>query len=412
MKRAVPFFLLIPVLAMFVLGAACSLPNDPMPGNPGLMIGIGLAQEGKISEGGTERTISPQFTQPYLSLFNKLVLVIDGVPESGGTFYQEFVNPTSSIVDVPYGSYTVSVKAYKNADDNPDDYAAFGSAQHIYSSSDRYVYVILGPVADEGAGTLKYKLTDISGIITSAVLIRYADLGSYPNIDSETDPQYPYSLAVNANLIEEYNEQPLPAGYYVLMFGNNVPYVIQIYKNFDTLVELTIETTGIAATPIASHAEGVVAPGTAVTLSCSTEGADIFYTVDGSAPTTSSAQYDDAAPIVISSSPTTIKAIAVKAAMAGSTVMSVTYQFKADMPAASLAAGEVSFGTLVTLSSATNGAEIYYTTDGSTPANPGILYSAPVSINSATTIKAIAVKDGWVDSDVLTVMYTYTDPDF
>ena len=62
---------------------------------------------------------------------------------------------------------------------------------------------------------------------------------------------------------------------------------------------------------------------------------------------------------------------------------------------------------VVTLKTATVGAVIYYTVDGSTPA-PGrsLVYTGPLSLTEATTLKAIAVKPGWKDSKVMVEVYT------
>lgn len=76
------------------------------------------------------------------------------------------------------------------------------------------------------------------------------------------------------------------------------------------------------ATPTFSPAAGAVASGTEVTISTTTAGATIHYTVDGNDPTTSSATYSS--PIEITAT-TTIKAIAVKDGMADSEVASATY---------------------------------------------------------------------------------------
>ena len=57
----------------------------------------------------------------------------------------------------------------------------------------------------------------------------------------------------------------------------------------------------------------------------------------------------------------------------------------------------------VTIETATEGAAIYYTTDGSTtPTSSSTLYSAPFSIANTTTIQAIAIKSGFNDSEVIT----------
>jgi hypothetical protein len=48
----------------------------------------------------------------------------------------------------------------------------------------------------------------------------------------------------------------------------------------------------------------------------------------------------------------------------------------------------------VTLSSVMEGADIYYTTDGTEPTTAGARFTAPISVSRDTTIRAIAVKDG------------------
>lgn len=72
--------------------------------------------------------------------------------------------------------------------------------------------------------------------------------------------------------------------------------------------------------------------------------------------------------------------------------------------------GIVTMGTMVTLSTATEGATIYYTLDGSNPTNSSIQYTGPITINSATTIKAIGVKSGMNNSSVRTFSYTVEAP--
>lgn len=51
---------------------------------------------------------------------------------------------------------------------------------------------------------------------------------------------------------------------------------------------------------------------------------------------------------------------------------------------------------------ATGADHIYYTLDGSTPSNTSTEYTESFNISSTTTIKAIAVKDGYLDSEVAT----------
>ena len=62
----------------------------------------------------------------------------------------------------------------------------------------------------------------------------------------------------------------------------------------------------------------------------------------------------------------------------------------------------------VTISCATAGAVIYYTTDGSTPTASSTKYTAPVTVSESLTLKAIAVKDD-DKSNVATASYTIKD---
>jgi uncharacterized protein (TIGR02145 family) len=67
-------------------------------------------------------------------------------------------------------------------------------------------------------------------------------------------------------------------------------------------------------------------------------------------------------------------------------------------PAFSPAGGTFTAPQLVTLTSATSGASIYYTTDGSTPTNSSTLYSGPITVGGSQTIKAIALASGYTKS--------------
>jgi uncharacterized protein len=70
-------------------------------------------------------------------------------------------------------------------------------------------------------------------------------------------------------------------------------------------------------------------------------------------------------------------------------------------------AGAVQANTAVALDTATADAKIYYTTDGTTvPTASSTEYTGPITIDTAKTIKAIAIKTGLENSDVATFSYT------
>jgi acetyl esterase/lipase len=75
-------------------------------------------------------------------------------------------------------------------------------------------------------------------------------------------------------------------------------------------------------------------------------------------------------------------------------------------PTASPQPGIYASAQTVTLSSATTGAAIYYTTDGSDPASSSTLYIDPINVSATTTIKGIAMKEGMSNSAIMTAVYT------
>lgn len=162
-------------------------------------------------------------------------------------------------------------------------------------------------------------------------------------------------------------------------------------------------------TPAFSIAGGEVEEGTTVTISCATEGATIYYTTDGTEPTTSSAVYSGAITV---NKAMTIKAMAAKEGnYTDSEVASATFTIKARevvaTPVISPAGGEVEEGTTVTISCATSGATVYYTIDGTTPTTSSAVYSGAITVNSAMTVKAMAAKSGYyTNSGVATATFT------
>lgn len=86
----------------------------------------------------------------------------------------------------------------------------------------------------------------------------------------------------------------------------------------------TIYSNEIVATPVASPASGAVASGSTVSLSSFTPGTTIYYTTDGSTPSTSASKTQYTGPITVNAD-MRIKAMAVKSGLPDSPVMSATY---------------------------------------------------------------------------------------
>jgi hypothetical protein len=166
----------------------------------------------------------------------------------------------------------------------------------------------------------------------------------------------------------------------------------------------------LAATPTFNPVPGTYSNSVSVSLSDTTAGATIYYTLDGSMPTTSSSVYGS--PIVVSST-TTIKAMAAAVGFANSAVATGSYVIQvaaAATPTFNPAPGTYTSAQSVQLQDATVGATIYYTLDGSTPTTSSAVYSSPIQVNATTTIKAMAAASGLANSAVATGTYTIQLP--
>ena len=82
----------------------------------------------------------------------------------------------------------------------------------------------------------------------------------------------------------------------------------------------------------------------------------------------------------------------------------ITTPGASDVPTIS-GADKFSDRTEVTIT-ATPGAIIYYTTDGTVPTNGSQQYNTPITLTETTTIRAIAVEDGHIMSDVVGMAFT------
>jgi len=80
---------------------------------------------------------------------------------------------------------------------------------------------------------------------------------------------------------------------------------------------------------------------------------------------------------------------------------------KVATPSINPSGGTFSSPVSVTISCATSGATIRYTTDGSTPSSShGTVYAGAFTVSASSTVKAIAYKSGMTDSDVASASFT------
>jgi hypothetical protein len=160
------------------------------------------------------------------------------------------------------------------------------------------------------------------------------------------------------------------------------------------------------ALPAFTPAGGTYATSQTVTISDATAGATIYYTTNGTTPTAASNPYTG--PITVSASET-IQAIAIASGNSNSAVGSAVFTINAGQtasPTFTPAGGTYSASQVVTISDATPGALIYFTTNGTIPTPASILYTGPITVFNSETIQAIAIASGSSNSGVASAAFT------
>ncbi len=171
------------------------------------------------------------------------------------------------------------------------------------------------------------------------------------------------------------------------------------------VAKATYTITPPAATPAFSVAAGTYTSAQTVTVADATVGATVYYTTNGTTPTSASTKYTG--PISVGTSET-LEALAVAPGYSNSAVAKVSYTINltAATPAFSVPAGTYESVQSVSISSATPGATIYYTTNGTAPTSASTKYTGPISVASSESLEAIAVETGYTNSAAATAAYT------
>ncbi len=151
----------------------------------------------------------------------------------------------------------------------------------------------------------------------------------------------------------------------------------------------------------------------AITTTGGTGASNIYYTTDGSTPTTASTKYTTPFSVSVA---TVVKAIAVDANGNVSNMEGQSYTFVLPKPTTTIspAAGNYYNAFACTISCGGNGTKppykIYYTTDGSTPTTASTLYIGQFGITTASTVKAISIDSNNQVSTVANNAYTFIIP--
>ena len=144
-------------------------------------------------------------------------------------------------------------------------------------------------------------------------------------------------------------------------------------------------------------------------LKLTSSGEEIYYTLDGTEPTTSSTKYDKA--ISLKEGTTIVKAMSVNAKGIPSAVVSKSYviQFPAqDAPAVMPSTGKYSEATKISII-VPEGYTAYYTLDGSVPTKESTKYTGPIDMPEGNTIFTAVLINGDRASEVTKRNYELTN---
>ena len=239
------------------------------------------------------------------------------------------------------------------------------------------------------------------------------------------------------NLTMTITDTAVPTNTFTVAFPINIPTTVKgntAYAGFtagtgsNTALQQILTWTYSNSTPSTATPTFLPVAGTymvtqSVTISDSTAGSSIFYTLDGSTPGTavggSTLQFNAATPISVTASET-INAIATAPGFATSTLATANYVISSVPPAATPTflpiAGTYGGTQSVTISDSTAGSSIFYTLDGSTPGTAvggsTLQFNAaiPISVSASETINAIATAPGFATSAPTSASYVINGP--
>ena len=208
-----------------------------------------------------------------------------------------------------------------------------------------------------------------------------------------------YATAGDANAIHMHGKRN---SYMLIPFnsdmaGSFIDNAIALISNAVKYLQATKADVLTASKPSVTYTYGDQQ--TTATLRSALAGAKIYYTLDDTDPTTASALYTE--PLVFSADGTILKAMVVAQGYNNSAVLrdSVIIKKQLQAPVIAVSCGEGS--SAITLSSNVEGANVYFTFDGYADASLSAAYSGePIVITEPATITAIAMADGYMDSEL------------
>ena len=278
------------------------------------------------------------------------------------------------------------------------DLAAIGS----YSSQ---IQIYVGAGDGTFTPTLTTPAVSQGGFPTSIVAADFNEDG-IPDLALLT--QYSYAASI---LLTEPTQTATVTVNGVAPAGPGTHFVEASYAgdtNYPASISSTTTLTAGVALPVISPAAGTITTAQSITITDSTPGATIYYQAYGAIYTGGFVQYTGPIPMEGSGS-LSIQAYATETGYQGSQNATAAYILNfpnsAATPVISLASGSYPGTQTVTITDATPGAQIYYSTNGTYPYTNSNLYSGAITVSNSEIVTAVALAPGYASSSYATAQY-------
>ena len=247
-----------------------------------------------------------------------------------------------------------------------------------------FAWRVATPTLSIAAGTYSVDKTVVVSVATSDSIIHYTQTGADP---TESDPTVSSGASVVVSASQTLKAKAWKSG---------MPASVVAAAAYEMKVAL----------PAVSPAAGTYTTAKSVTLSTTTPGSTLRYTLDGSDPTASSPLYT--APVTVDHT-ATLKAVGFKSAWSNSDVRSALYTMNFGTlaaPTVTPATGTYEGQVSVEMSPAQGGSTIRYTVTGATPTSNSPAYTGAVTVSDTATVKAKTFHPDYLTSAETSRVYT------
>ncbi|MBD5356324.1 MAG: hypothetical protein HDR88_04875 [Bacteroides sp.] len=327
----------------------------------------------------------------------------------------KFIATRDNFNDSPVGSFVFVLVTYR-VETPAFNYDAVNKTMTMTCATEDAIirYTIDGTVPEENTGLLYEGPVEVPGNLTFTARGFRNDLfPSTPAVLSINDQSVPIPSASFANLRLTITCEDNEASIYYTTDGSTPNEQSTLYTEPVALTEdCTVRFIGVhenfnnspvgsydfvrsyfaVATPIFTYKP----ESHMVSIATATEEAEIRYTTDGSDPTQNTGTVFSSPIEIVGNQTFTARAFKENFFESEAATLIIDDQ-KVPSPVASFA------NRVLTITCPDAQATIYYTTDGTEPSAASMLYEIPVSLTSDCTVRAIAIRENFIDSDIVTV---------